>query len=399
MAGDEYYNPNLSAEKGDFTLQVNSVPQASLITANNDAAAQSRDGLQLGVNLIGYTRAEMGIGEGARSDAKALDAADEPFGIICFQSGNPSRMTDLSWQHKEIDSAPYDVTELPSEYFNDHYRVGYWAWELPEIPEAWVETFVHFDEIWVPSSFVQDAVAMRSPIPVIRIPHAVEVKVDTNLKRADFQLPEEPFLFLAMFDTYSMPARKNPFGAIAAFRRAFATDDLSTRLVLKVNNPTAEAIRSIKDAIGEHQNILILDKVYSRTQVNALISNTDCFVSLHRSEGFGFGPAEAMALGKAILATNWSGNTDYMRPDNCMPIDYTLVSIEEDFGPYKKGQIWAEPNIEQAAQAMHALANDRELANTLGRKAKATIEAEFSPKVVGEMMRKRLAAIRKNRFR
>lgn len=411
MAGDEYYNPNLSAEKGDFTLLVNSVAQASLIPASNDEAAQARDGLQFGVNLIGYTRAEMGIGEGARSDAKALDAANEAFGIICFQSGNPSRMTDLSWQHKEIESAPYDVTllhinpdhafqaitELPSEYFNGHYRIGYWAWELPEIPEAWAETFVHFDEIWVPSNFVQDAVAMRSPIPVIRIPHAVEVKVDTSLKRADFQLPEEPFLFLAMFDTYSMPARKNPFGAIDAFRRAFAADDLNTRLVLKVNNPTDEAIRSIKDAIGEHQNILILDKVYSRAQVNALISNTDCFVSLHRSEGFGFGPAEAMALGKAILATNWSGNTDYMRPDNCMPIDYKLVSIEEDFGPYKKGQIWAEPNIEQAAEAMHTLANDRELTNKLGRKAKATIEAEFSPLVVGEMMRKRLAAIRKNR--
>lgn len=413
MAGDEYYNPNQSIEKGDFTLQVNSSAPVNQITASNDGVAQSRDTLQLGVNLIGYTRAEMGIGEGARSDAKALDAADEAFGIICFQSGNPSRMTDLSWQHKEIGSAPYDVTllhinpdhalqaitELPADYFNGHYRIGYWAWELPEIPEAWVETFVHFDEIWVPSNFVQDAVAMRSPIPVIRIPHAVEVNVDTSLRRADFLLPEEPFLFLAMFDTYSMPARKNPFGAIDAFRRAFAADDLSTRLVLKVNNPTADAIRSIKDAIGEHQNILILDKVYSRTQVNALISNTDCFVSLHRSEGFGFGPAEAMALGKAILATNWSGNTDYMRPDNCMPIDYTLVRIEEDFGPYKKGQIWAEPNIEQAARAMHTLANDRELTNTLGRKAKATIESEFSPKVVGDMMRKRLAAIRQNRLR
>lgn len=412
MAGDEFYNPNLSAEKGDFTLQVNSIARVNLISMDERNGQNESSDLQQGVNLIGYTRAEMGIGEGARSDAKALDAADEPFGIICFQSGNPSRMTDLSWQHKEMDAAPYDVTllhinpdhafqaisELPSEFFNGHYRVGYWAWELPEIPESWVETFVHFDEIWVPSNFVQDAVAMRSPIPVIRIPHAIEVKVDGSLKRVDFQLPEEPFLFLAMFDTYSMPARKNPFGAIEAFRRAFDAHDMNVRLVLKVNNPTAEAIRGIKDAIGDHQNVIILDKVYSRTQVNALISNTDCYVSLHRSEGFGLGPAEAMALGKAILATNWSGNTDYMRPDNCMPIDYTLVSIEQDFGPYKKGQIWAEPNVDEAALAMHTLANDRAKASELGRKAKATIEAEFSPKVVGEMMRKRLAAIRQNRL-
>ena len=407
LAGDEYYNPNLSAEKGDFTLQVTGLPSVSTDTANHVEMGKNK--FHAGVNLIGYTRAEMGIGEGARSDAKALDAADEPFGIICFQSGNPSRMTDLSWQHKEIEEAPYDVTllhinpdhafqaisELPSEYFNGHYRVGYWAWELPEIPESWADTFVHFDEIWVPSSFVQDAVAMRSPIPVVRIPHAVEVKVDGSLKRQDFALPEKAFLFLAMFDTYSMPARKNPFGAINAFKQAFAADDLSSRLVLKVNNPTPEAIHTIKEAIGEHRNIIVLDKVYSRQEVNALISNTDCYVSLHRSEGFGFGPAEAMALGKAVLATNWSGNTDYMRPNNCMPIDYQLITIEEDFGPYKKGQVWAEPDIAQAAQAMQTLAKEPALALALGIKAKATIENEFSPRVVGQMMRKRLQAIRK----
>ncbi|MGJ8688521.1 MAG: glycosyltransferase [Gammaproteobacteria bacterium] len=408
VAGDEFYNPNLSAEKGDFTLQVSGLPSVSTDSQTTLESRAESKGFQPGVNLIGYTRAEMGIGEGARSDAKALDAADEPFGIICFQSGNPSRMTDLSWQHKEIENAPYDVTllhinpdhafqaisELPSEHFNDHYRIGYWAWELPEIPEAWVETFVHFDEIWVPSSFVQDAVAMRSPIPVVRIPHAVEVKVDSSLKRQDFGLPEEAFLFLAMFDTYSMPARKNPFGAIDAFKRAFAKDDLSSRLVLKVNNPTPDSISTIKEAIGEHRNILVLDKVYSRQEVNALISNTDCFVSLHRSEGFGFGPAEAMALGKAVLATNWSGNTDYMRPNNCMPIDYELITIQEDFGPYKKGQVWAEPDVKQAAEAMQSLAKDPALSVALGSKARSTIEAEFSPRVVGEMMRKRLQAIR-----
>ena len=412
IAGDDYYNPNLSADKGDFTLQVNNLRVRSALTTQAGAAAPVRaERLLPGVNLIGYTRAEMGIGEGARSDARALHAANEPFGIICFMSGNPSRMTDLSWQYKEIDNAPYDVTllhinpdhalqaitELPSSHFDGHYSIGYWAWELPEIPADWENSFKHFDEIWVPSSFVQDAVAMKSPVPVVRIPHAVEISVDQQLTRASFGLPAEPFLFLVMFDTFSRQERKNPYGAMQAFRDAFVADDLSVRLVIKVNNATPDALQAIRDRAGSHQNILLLDQVYTRAQVNAIIANCDCYVSLHRSEGFGFGPAEAMALGKAVMATNWSGNIDYMRPDNCVGINYRLVTIEQDYGPYKKGQVWAEPDLQQAAQAMRLLAGDREMTQQLGNRGKETIEAEFSPAAVGAMMRKRLAAIRKQR--
>ncbi|MBU2099449.1 MAG: glycosyltransferase, partial [Gammaproteobacteria bacterium] len=410
VAGDNYYNPNLSTDSCDFTLQVNNL--RSRATASTHAAGRKKSRQLLpGVNLIGYTRAEMGIGEGARSDARALDAADEPFGIICVTSGNPSRMKDLGWQYKEIDHTPYDVTllhvnpdhalqvinELPSDYFDDHYRIGYWAWELPEIPQDWEKAFLHFDEIWVPSGFVQDAVAMKSPIPVVRIPHSIEINHDTSITRDKLGLPQDPFLFLMMFDTHSRQERKNPYGAIAAFRKAFADNDLSVRLVVKVNNSSPEALAALREKAGTHQNIVFLDKVYNREEVNAIIANCDCFVSLHRSEGFGFGPAEAMALGKVIIATNWSGNIDYMRPDNSIGINYQLVTLEDNFGPYNKGQVWAEPDIEQAAQAMANIAHNKELARSLGKNALKTIMDEFSPKAVGTMMRKRLAAIRQTR--
>lgn len=412
IAGDDYYNPNLSADPGDFSLQVNNLRVPDTLSTSNALTSELKQ-LRPGVNLIGYTRAEMGIGEGARSDARALNAANEPFGIICFTSGNPSRMTDLSWQHKEMDTAPYDVTllhinpdhalqaitELPSGHFDGHYSIGYWAWELPEIPEDWEKAFEHFDEIWVPSSFVQDAVAMKSPVPVIRIPHAIEVIVDDSFTRASFGLPQEAFLFLMMFDTYSTQARKNPYGAIESFCNAFAPDDMSVRLVVKINNPTPESLQALHAKMSSHQNILLLEQTYSRKAVNAIIANCDCYVSLHRSEGFGFGPAEAMALGKAVIATNWSGNIDYMRPDNSIGINYQLVAIEQDHGPYKKGQIWAEPDLNQAAQAMTQLAADRELTARIGIKAKETIESEFSPEAVGAMMRKRLTAIRDIRAR
>jgi glycosyltransferase involved in cell wall biosynthesis len=241
---------------------------------------------------------------------------------------------------------------------------------------------------------VQDAVATKSPVPVVRIPHAIEVDIDETMNRASLGLPEESFLFLMMFDTHSRHERKNPYGAIEAFCKAFQAEDMAVRLVIKINNCTAEALRAIRKKIGAHQNILMLTSVYSRKEVNAIIANCDCFVSLHRSEGFGFGPAEAMALGKAMMATNWSGNKDYMRPDNCIGINYKLVTIEHDYGPYKKGQLWAEPDLDHAAQTMIKLSSNRNLTASLGLRAKETIAHEFSPQVVGNMMRKRLAAIR-----
>lgn len=406
LAGDPYYNPNLSLTRADFSLAGGTQPAAA--TAHHAAASER---FSPGVNLIGYTRAEMGVGEGARGDAKALTAVQEPFGIICFQSGNPSRMSDLSWQHKETDSAPYDVTlvhinpdqayraisELPASHFDGHYRIGYWAWELPRIPEEWKRAFAYFDEIWAPSRFVQEAVAMSSPIPVVRIPHAVEVTADAALTRKEFGLPDNAFLFLSMYDTYSLPERKNPLGALRAFCQAFEPNDLSVRMVLKINNSTPEGIRSLKNVIGSRENVVLLDAVYARPQVNALLANIDCFVSLHRSEGFGLGPAEAMALGKPVVATNWSGNVDYMRPGNSMPVDYRLVALEEDHGPYERGQIWAEPDIDHAARAMRELVATPRLAEALGTRAKITIEEEFSPLAVGRMMRERLSAIRENR--
>ncbi|MEX1199020.1 MAG: glycosyltransferase [Pseudohongiellaceae bacterium] len=410
MAGDPYYNPNLCTEKCDYSLRNDRVYDlpVPVSDARNDRPAQAH---QRGVNLIGFIRAAMGIGEGARSDARALDTAQEPFTIINFESGNPSRMTDLSWQHKESDTAPFDITllhinpdhavqaiaELPARCFEGKYVIGYWAWELPEMPDDWESSFRYVDEIWVPSQFCQQAIAMRSPVPVVTIPHCIEAQYDETQGRAHFGLPEDSFLFLSMFDVHSRPERKNPHGAIRAFREAFESDDHSACLVVKLNNPTPDAMKALHQAIGGQDNIIVLDGVYSRDEINTLLANIDCFVSLHRSEGFGLGPAEAMSLGKVAMITRWSGNTDYMTPDNSIGIDYELVTLEQDYGPYRAGQHWAEPDVSQAAGAMRKLVADPQWATTLGRNARDTIREGFSPRAVGSRMKQRLAAIRSQR--
>lgn len=409
-AGDPYYNPNLSSERCDFSLDTDSRPPISnRIGTHETPVVDIHD--QPGVNLIGYIRAEMGIGEGARSDARALDAARQAFGIINFESGNPARMTDLSWQHKEMAQPCYDinllhinpdhaaqaVAELPESVFRDRYTIGYWAWELPEMPDAWESCFCYVDEVWVPSTFVQHAIAEKSPVPVVTIPHAIELDFDPSAGRADFGLPEDAFLFLCMFDIYSIPERKNPHAAIRAFKQAFSPDDMSVRLLVKINNPTTETLAAIRPETKGWHNIMFLKDVYTRRQVNTLIANIDCFVSLHRSEGFGLGPAEAMSVGKAVIATHWSGNIDYMTTDNSLGIGYTLVELDRDYGPYNKGQVWADADIGEAASAMRSLKDDPELAQRLGARAQQTIRESFSPQAVGRLMRRRLDSIRRHR--
>ncbi|PCH62199.1 MAG: glycosyl transferase family 1 [SAR86 cluster bacterium] len=289
---------------------------------------------------------------------------------------------------------------MPAHFFKDRYTIGYWAWELEEIPDNWLTAFQDVDEVWVPSHFVKAAVEKKSPVPVTVIPHCVQIKPTLEPGRDYFGIPAESFVFLSMFDSRSIAQRKNPYAAIEAFKQAFkafdADDPQSPCLVLKLNNANAEDIEQL-EALMAGYKLVLLTKHHSRAEINALLSIMDCYVSLHRSEGFGLAPAEAMSLGKVALLTNWSGNIDYMTADNCLPIDYTLITIKEDAGPYKAGQRWADANIDHAARAMAKIVAEPELRKQIGAAAKATIEKSFSPLAVGEMIKKRLDQIRKQR--
>ena len=408
--GDFYYNPNLSREKWDCSLRID-ISATELIEG---VELQERNWLRPesqkpapGVTLIAYIRAEMGLGEAARSDARAMEAAAIDFDILNFEYGNPGRMADLSWQHKECVDAPGKVVlmhinpdflllakqGLPKEFFNKRYLIVYWAWELEEIPEDWIPALDEVDEVWVPSNFVKAAIEQHAKVPVVTIPHCLNIEPSVEFSKSYFGLPENSYIFLAMFDTNSVAERKNPLAAINAFKRAFDRNDKSVCLVLKVNSSGGKDESALMSAISAYPNIRLIHQTRTRSEINSLLTNIDCYVSLHRSEGFGLGPAEAMCLGKATIITNWSGSTDFMTPDNCMAIDYRLVELERAYGPYRRGQRWAEPDIEQAVEAMRTLVANPELGTEAGLRAQQTIRESFSPSAVGKLMRARLESI------
>ena len=277
------------------------------------------------------------------------------------------------------------------------YNIGYFAWELPDFPDAWMSSLDYFDEIWCPSDFVRESIALKSPFPVLTMPHAIAFErptEDPRSTRARMGLPADKFLFLSLFDLNSYVARKNPRAAIEAFRRSGLAGGHAA-LVIKVQNADGNAadFAAMAEAVKDLPGTVIISETLSRADIYALEAACDCFVSLHRSEGFGLAVGEAMYLGKPVIATGWSAPAEYLNIENGLPVRFALVELAENHGPYAKGSTWAEPDVGHAAELMRWIATHPSDAVRIGEAGRRTMEERFSPAAIGARYRRRLETI------
>lgn len=384
-----------------------------VIAAPADDGAQKR-GQVYGANLVGHPYGALGMGEHIRKSAQAFAAADVPFVIVnTFKQVGPygdkfpefpfaSRITaenphPVSLFHLNADEMPLASAHLGAAFFANRYNIGYWAWELAKFPDAWRSAFDFFDEIWAPSRFIQQAVSEQAQCPVIHMPLAVEFATAAALPRAHFGLLEDTFLFLFYFDFTSFIHRKNPFGPLNAFRMAFGdAKEARVALVIKANGmeQRPEAYREFLAALApQGHRVILIDRVMTDHEVRSLVADCDCFVSLHRSEGFGRGLAEAMYCGKPVIATGYSGNVDFTHEDNALLVDYTLIPVREGEYPHAEGQRWADPDVEQAAEYMRQLVRDPALGSRIGARAAEYVRTHHSFRAIGTRYHRRLAAI------
>ncbi|HXN34752.1 MAG TPA: glycosyltransferase [Opitutaceae bacterium] len=374
-------------------------------------AAFARAHTRAGMNIVGFFTADLGIGESARCMARAADAASIQTALVPLKLNCKNRLGDSTFSARLQDSNPFEVNVIhldpPAARDIDHhhgaafragkYNIGYFAWELPEYPDAWTPAFDFFDEIWCPSDFVRESIAHKAPFPVLTMPHSISFErpvEDSDALRARLGVPRGPFLFLCLFDLNSYTARKNPRAVVEAFRMSGLARGTAA-LVIKVQNADANAsdYAALVDSVRDIPGTVIIKHTLSRADVYALESACDCFVSLHRSEGFGLAVAECMYLGKPVIATDWSATSEYLNAGNGLPVRYSLVELQESHGPYSKGSTWAEPDIGHAAQLMREIASSPAQASNIGSAARRTIEERFSPTVIGALYRRRLEAI------
>ena len=363
-----------------------------------------------GVNIFGYALANMGLGQGMRLGARALQAAGLEVGVHPVSTHGLHVEDDLSIEDLIVSSSEFrfnlfyinaDQTlhlyrDIPKEVVDTRYNIGIWAWELSIFPNAWLGAFDFVDEIWATSQFICDAISAKTDKPVKVIPYPVH-GLDTGfLDRNHFGISPDKYSFLVTFDLNSLIARKNPIAAVNAFRSAFPASEKDVQLILKFHSGMGSFSKErerLLDIANADERIVVIDRVLSRLEIESLQYCCDVYVSLHRSEGFGFNIAECMRLGKPVIATNYSGSVDFMSVENSCPVPYTLIPLQDGDYPFWSGQSWAEPDVEIAADYMQKLYMDSEYRRQLGSKASERIRKDLSFKSVGLKMKTRLQEI------
>lgn len=364
--------------------------------------------LKLGLNLVGYYRAVLGVGESVRCAARSAEAAGLPLACVDLKLPCTNPLTDTTFVARLQTDHPYPVNvihhDAPVARDIDHYHgpglrtgrynIGYWAWELPEFPDAWINCADYLDEIWTPSQFATAAIAEKVRVPVLTMPHSLSFARPTGNCRAKFGLPADQYLFLFLYDLNSYSERKNPAAVVEAFRLSGLAAH-GAALVIKVHNTAANPadFQRLQAAVATLPGTRLITDTLSRQELYELEAACDCFVSLHRSEGFGLAVAECMYLGKPVISTDWSATAEYVHADNGCPVRCRLVTLDRNHGPYAKGQTWADPDLAHAAEWMQKLVADRALGARLGAAARVTMETHYSPAAIGARYRRRLEAI------
>jgi glycosyltransferase involved in cell wall biosynthesis len=292
------------------------------------------------------------------------------------------------------DQAEEFYRERGAGYFDHKYNIASWFWELSTFPEEWAPRFAPYQEVWVASQFTADSMARVSPAPVIKMIYPVCIDESRVAKdRAKFGLREDLYAFLFIFDYRSVIERKNVTGLLRAYRRAFKENDRVILILKSINsehNPGgAERIR--REAAGAR--VRMIDDHLSGNDVYSLIATCDCYVSLHRAEGLGLGMAQAMYFEKPVIATGYSGNLEFMNVNNSLLVKYDLIELGTTYGPYRRGSVWAEPDIDHAAELMRLVYEDRERASALGARAARDIRTGMSAAVAGQAARDRLMRV------
>ena len=359
-----------------------------------------------GINVFGPFAATSGLGTAARNLLAALVTTGIPLELHPFDvtQGLP-RITPAAraraplYRLNLIMANADQIARLtllyPPGFFDDAYNIAVWAWELAAFRSDWHGSFAPLDEVWTNSHFELESIGALSPVPVHKIRLPIDLPNPPSLGgREMFGIPHDRLVFLVAFDVGSTAARKNPRLVVDAFREAFG-QDANVFLVIKFHATAVDPAitRQLTQALRGAENVLVIAERLAEAEMALLRAACDCFVSAHRSEGFGLNIAEFLALGKPVIATAYSGNLEFFDATVGYPIDYRLVEIETEIGPYKPHAVWADPDRASLVAQFRRVYERQDEAWARGHAGALRMRDQFSPGQIGQDIRQRLHAV------
>jgi glycosyltransferase involved in cell wall biosynthesis len=360
---------------------------------------------ELGVNVYGYVYAESGVGEHTRLLIASIKAAGIPYSVVPVTDSVSRQQFEFTDDRMGEAAYPVNIVGINADVFPDlidnfgksafdgTYTIGLWAWEIEHFPDWMARSAEYVDEVWANSSFSAAAIAKAIDKVVVPFPLPIAAPTARIHCRAELELPEGP-LFMFCCDLDSIVRRKNPIGVVEAFAQAFSEGEGPCLLVKTVNGDRHPAhMEDLLRAAGNRRDVIIRDGYVSAAKQGALMDSCDVYVSLHRSEGFGLTLAEAMALGKPVIATGYSGNLDFMTSTNSYLVPYEMVSVGDGCDPYPASAEWAEPDIGSAADLMRRVVADPDEARAVGSRARIDVERHHGPEARGRFITQRLLEV------
>jgi glycosyltransferase involved in cell wall biosynthesis len=359
-----------------------------------------------GTDIVGFFNAEHGVGEAARLLVEALREHSVPVSTIGYRNTASRQLhkyeTDEIGKYQTVVMAVNaelhaPLTQTFGEFFlRDTYVIGQWFWELEVAPPWYKPAYKYVKELWAPTRFIEQMLRNEAPrkVEVRYMPLPLRMpRVVSGVSREQLGL-DDRFMFLFTFDFMSVMKRKNPLGLVEAFKKAFAPGEGPILVLKSINGDSRpQGSAELEIAIEGRDDIIWMDKYLDSEMSAALMNLCDCYVSLHRSEGLGLTIAEAMLLGKPVIATGYSGNLDFMTPDTSYMVPWTRVKVGKGAEAYSSRATWAEPNLDVAAEMMRTVYESPEQAQAVANAGKHDLEQRFTREVTGARMKARLEEI------